>query len=78
MSQMADSIIIAAIGLVLSITCSAFIAGSKWGALRSQLEALRESDRNQATKADLAHVREQLAEIKGMFRLELKSGPSQP
>lgn len=72
MSQQEASIIIALIGLVLSVVSSAFIAGMRWGSVNQRLEQLQQNEANHVTRDDLANVREQLAEIRGMFRLTLK------
>lgn len=72
MSQAEASIIIALVGLVLSVVASAFIAGSRWGSVNQRLEELQRADASHVSQADMANVREQLAEIRGMFRLTLK------
>lgn len=72
MNQSDVSIIIALIGLVLSVVASAFIAGMRWGSVNQRLEQLQQADAQHASKADVGQVREQLAEIRGMFRLTFK------
>lgn len=72
MSQPEISVVIALLGLVLSVICSAFIAGMRWGSVNQRLEQLQKNDAQHVTREDLANVREQLAEIRGMFRLTLK------
>lgn len=49
-------ILIAAIGVVVSICCSMFVAGSRWGRIEGDMRSM--SDR--------------LAKIEGMFTLQLK------
>lgn len=71
MSAVAESAIIALVGLVLSIISAVFVAGARWGVVQARLEQLGRADQDHASKADVAAVREQLAEIRGMFRLTL-------
>jgi hypothetical protein len=66
------STIIAGSGLILSIISAVFIAGFRWGSTQQQIRDLQHSANLTATKEDLAGVKESLAEIRGMFRLELK------
>ncbi len=72
MSPVAESAVIALVGLVLSIIAAVFVAGSRWGAVQVRLEQLSRADADHASKGDVAALREQLAEIRGMFRLSLK------
>lgn len=50
------SILIAAVGVVVSICCSMFVAGSRWGRIEGDMRSM--SDR--------------LAKIEGMFTLKLR------
>ena len=63
---------IAAGGFVLSVATSIFIAGSRWGQVRTEIAILTKAQETAATKDELAGVKESLAEIKGMFRLSLR------
>lgn len=72
MSSAAIATAISAVGLVLSVLASVFIAGTRWGSVNQRLDQLQASERDHVTRDDLANVREQLAEIRGMFRLTLK------
>lgn len=72
MTSAAIATAISAGGLVLSVMASVFIAGSRWGSVNQRLDQLAASERDHVTRDDLANVREQLAEIRGMFRLTLK------
>lgn len=74
MSQYLISGAISGLGLVLSVTASAFIAGSRWGTVKAQLDQLQRGQSDRATKTDLHSVTERLARIEGMFELRLK-GP---
>lgn len=76
MNSAAVAAAISAVGLALSVLASAFIAGTRWGSVNQRLDQLAERERDHVTRDDLANVREQLAEIRGMFRLTLKDQDS--
>lgn len=63
---------IAAGGVTLSILTTISIASFRLGVYREQIAELRMKQEKMATKEDLTPIKESLAEIKGMFRLELK------
>jgi len=60
--------------IVVSIIGSAFISGMRWGSTNNRLDNLEREVRAAATKEQLAGVKEDLAEIKGMFRMVPKDG----
>lgn len=64
--------IISAIGLVLSLTGSALIAGTRYGRMESDVTTIKEQQRDMVTKEEFSNVRDSVNEIKGMFRLTLK------
>lgn len=66
------SVLIAAIGLVLSVLASSFLAGRKWGSIERQITELRQADAKRATKAQVRFLERELSEIKGMFELSLR------
>jgi hypothetical protein len=68
------SVVISGVGLVLSLAGSAFIAGLRWGTVKTRIDMLEQSQGQLATKDQLAGVKEDVAEIKGMFRMTLKDG----
>lgn len=72
MTQTELSAIIALVGLIMSVLVSVLVAGIWLGSLKQRLEQLQRAQDNMVTRDDLANVREQLAEIRGMFRLTLK------
>jgi hypothetical protein len=57
MSSTNASLIIAAIGVVISICSSMFVAGSRWGRV----------------EGDMRNMSDRLARIEGMFTLQLKA-----
>lgn len=69
------ALIIAGVGLVLSWGGSLFIAGTRWGTVNTRLAVLERSMTDMATKDQLAGIKEDVAEIKGMFRMTLRDGP---
>lgn len=73
MSATALATLISGVGLVLSWGGSAFIAGYRWGTVKSRLDQLESSTQAMATKEQLAGVKEDVAEIKGMFRMTLRA-----
>lgn len=70
------NILITGLGLLLSWAGSAFIAGYRWGTVKTRLDILERQYQNVATKEQLAGVKEDVAEIKGMFRMTLRDGQS--
>lgn len=63
------AVVISGIGLLFSWTGSALIVGVRWGSVKTRLDMLERSHSSLATKEQLAGVKEDLAEIKGMFRM---------
>ena len=72
MSPDATAVVISGGGLLLSLVGSAFIAGLRWGSVKVRLELLESGFAAMATKDQLAGVKEDVAEIKGMFRMTLR------
>ncbi|HEV2354699.1 MAG TPA: hypothetical protein VGR89_10665 [Puia sp.] len=66
--------IISGAGFLFSVIGSAFIAGYRWGSVKTRLEIIEKSQATMATKEQLAGVKEDVAEIKGMFRMTLRDG----
>lgn len=66
------AIIISAGSVLVSWGGSAFIAGYRWGTVKTRLDMMEVNVGNLATKEQLAGVKEDVAEIKGMFRLAPK------
>ena len=56
MSPVSLEIVISAVGVIVSICCSMFVAGSRWGRVEGDMRSM--SDR--------------LAKIEGMFTLKLR------
>lgn len=56
MSAVTAQVIIGACTVVISVGCSMFIAGTRWGTMNGQIRA----------------INERLAKIEGMFTLRLK------
>lgn len=74
MTPEAISAVISGIGVLLSITGSAFIAGLRWGSVRVRIDIMERAISTMATHEQLAAVRQDVAEIKGMFRMTLRDG----
>lgn len=72
MSQTEISLLIGVLTLLLSVTSSAFIAGSRWGRVSGKLEQLETGQRDHVTRGDVQGMAERLARIEGMFELRLK------
>lgn len=66
------ALIIAGGGFLLSIVTTLMIIAIAYGSLREQVRELQSERSRLVTKDDLAPIKESLAEIRGMFRLELK------
>jgi hypothetical protein len=73
-SQEVLSLIISGLGFILSIAGAAFVAGLRWGTVKTRLDLLDHMVNNSATKEQLSGVKEDLAEIKGMFRMVPRDG----
>lgn len=69
MSPEVISLIIAIVSIVVSWVGAAFIAGSRWATVTTRLEIMERSVQTMATKEQLAGLKEDVAEIKGMFRM---------
>ena len=63
------SAIIALCGFIASVIGAAFITGYRWGSVKVRLEQLERQVPGLATGEQLAGVKEDLAEIKGMFQM---------
>ena len=77
LSRMSPDTIAAIFGgvsILLSWAGSAFIAGYRWGTVKTRLDMMELQVNTLATKDQLAGVKEDVAEIKGMFRLTPKDG----
>ena len=61
-------------GFLASLIGSAFISGVRWGSVKTRLDMFDRSLETMATKEQLAGVKEDVAEIKGMFRMTLRDG----
>lgn len=59
---------------MISVMGSAFITGLRWGTVKARLDMLENQVRTMATKEQLAGMKEDVAEIKGMFRMTLRDG----
>lgn len=76
MSPVELGLVFSGITLVLSWGGSAFIAGYRWGSVKTRLDMVEKNMGHMATREQLAGVKEDVAEIKGMFRMTLRDGAS--
>ena len=67
------TVVIAGSGVLISWVGSAFIAGARWGSVKTRLEILDVQVSTMATKDQLSGLKEDVAEIKGMFRMVPKA-----
>lgn len=56
----------------VSLIGSAFISGARWGSVKARLAMVEKGQDAMATKEQLAGVKQDVAEIKGMFRMTLR------
>jgi hypothetical protein len=68
-SPVTAELLISGAGFVLSVVCSAFVSGSRWGRVTAQLAEL---ERERVTRSDVSGIGERLAKIEGMFELKLR------
>lgn len=64
-------LIISAVTLVLSVSASMFISGTRWGRVETQL---RDLQNDRVRQGDITGLRDRLSRIEGMFTLTLKDG----
>jgi len=64
---------IAVVGFLVSAGTSLFISGARWGSVKTRLDILESKVNDSATKEQLSGVKEDVAEIKGMFRMTLRN-----
>jgi hypothetical protein len=69
-----SSLVIAAIGVIISLMGSAVIVAFRAGGASDRLSRMENDMARMATKEQLAGVKEDIAEIKGMFKMTLKDG----
>jgi len=65
-------VLVGILSVLVSWIGAAFIAGYRWGAVKIRLDNLEKTVTDAATKDQLAGVKEDVAEIKGMFRMTIK------
>lgn len=63
------NIIIGIITIVISVSTSMFVSGSRWGRVESKLSDL-ETDR--VRQSDMNGIRDRLSRIEGMFTLTIR------
>lgn len=66
------ALVISGGGLLLSLITAVTIVAVSYGSLRERVRELEARQGTMVTKDDLTPIKESLAEIRGMFRLELK------
>jgi hypothetical protein len=70
-SDTALMLVISAVTLVLSVSASMFISGTRWGRVETQL---RDLQNDRVRQGDITGLRDRLSRIEGMFTLTLKDG----
>jgi hypothetical protein len=73
-NQTEISLLIAGIGLLLSILASVAIVSFRGGKLVQKLEDIEKAQTNQVTTTDMHSMDLRLSKIEGMFELTLKRG----
>lgn len=66
------SVIISGTGVVVSVLGAGLVVSFRAGARDERLSRIEKDMQNAATKEQLSAVKEDIAEIKGMFRMTLK------
>lgn len=72
MTPETTSIVISAIGVFISVLGSGLVVAFKAGGRDERIIRMEEDLRNAATKEQFSALKEDVAEIKGMFRMVLK------
>ena len=78
MTPETGALLISGGGFLLSVGTSIFITGFRSGTLAARLDALERTVDKNASKEQLAALKEDVAEIKGMFRMTLRDGTGGP
>lgn len=76
MTQLGITLLVTSVGFLGSVASALFIAGIRWGSVRARLDFMEKSVERLASKEQLAGVKEDIAEIRGMFRMTLRDGPN--
>jgi hypothetical protein len=76
MTELGVTVLVAVVGFLGSLASSLFIAGIRWGTVRTRLEIMEREIMRLASQDQLAGVKEDVAEIKGMFKMTLRDGQS--
>lgn len=63
------SILVSVVGFIASVASAAFVAGYRWGGVKIRLDLLEKQIETMATKEQMSGIKEDVAEIKGMFRM---------
>lgn len=64
--------LISLVGLIASIASATYIAGKRQGRDTQRIKVLEQQYEHLATKDDILHISEKVAEIRGMFQLTLR------
>jgi len=75
MSPEAVAAVISACGVILSLAGSFYVAGRRDGRIDIRLAMLEADREKMATKDQMASLKEDIAEIKGMFRMIPREAP---
>jgi hypothetical protein len=74
LSPVIISAIISVIGFVLSVGSAMFISGTRWGEMKGKVNTIEDRTRNfETVQLDMAVLKHDVAEIKGMFTMKIKS-----
>lgn len=73
-SDTSVTIIIGVVTLLLSVSASMFVSGSRWGRVET---SLRDLQQDRVRQSDINALRERLSRIEGMFTLSLKDSDRQ-
>lgn len=75
MTALTVEIIISTAGFIMSLMGSALIVAFRAGGASDRFTRMEKDMSNMATKEQLSALKEDVAEIKGMFRMQLKDVP---
>lgn len=73
MSPLWAAALIAAAGVLVSVVTSVFISGAAWGKVKANVDYLMTTRTDLASKEQVTAIALQVSEIKGMFRVTLKT-----
>lgn len=76
MSPIDVEVLIGVVTFIVSVGVSMFVSGTRWGRVEEKVNVIEKKTQNiDNMQTDMAVMKHDLAEIKGMFTMRLKDAP---